>query len=73
VNIFIRNRFKNIIFLPTSTGKTKTLNTKSLHYGLILLFMFMLIPFWINLTFGSEAEKAANWLLGLIAVVQIII
>ena len=67
------DRVKNLFSPPTFADNAKKLRAESLHYGSIFLFMFMLIQFWINLTFGSEAEKAANWLVGLIALVQIIV
>jgi PAS domain S-box-containing protein len=59
---------------PTYEGNAeKTRHAEILHYASILLFVFSLILFWFNLLFGSEAEKSANWILGLIAAMQILI
>jgi len=45
----------------------------TLHYASIILFFSLLILFLINLEFGSPAAKAANWLLGLLALLQFLI
>lgn len=51
----------------------KTRRAEILHYVSLLLFVFSLILFEFNLLVGSEAEKSANWILGLIAAIQIMV
>ena len=63
------------IFTPPEFEKDaeKTRRAQILNIGSILVFIFSFILFGFNLEFGSQAEKSINWILGLIAVLQILI
>lgn len=67
------NFLKKLISTPAFSDDEKTRRAEFLHRGSSILFVFTLILFWINLEYGSQAAKDANWLLKLIALVQIII
>ncbi len=62
--------FKAPVF-PSDESKTR--RAELLHYGSMLLFVFPLILISFNLLFGTQTEKSINWVLGLIAVLQIVI
>ena len=68
------NHFRKILSPPTLVGDVEiTRRAEILHYASILLFTFALILAWFNLVIGSQIEKDANWILGLIAALQILI
>jgi hypothetical protein len=62
-----------LIFPPTFDTDEKKRRAEFLHHGSSILFVFTLILFMINLSYGSPDAKDANWLLAIIALVQIII
>lgn len=62
-----------LIFPPTFDTDEKKRRAEFLHHGSSILFVFTLILFMINLSYGSPDAKDANWLLVIIALVQIII
>lgn len=51
----------------------KSRRVETLHYGSIALFVSTSLLFGINLAFGSPAAKSANWILGLVALLQFVI
>jgi len=51
----------------------KTHRAEILYWGSVLLFIFPLILISFNLLFGTDAENSINWVLGLIALLQILI
>ena len=51
----------------------KTRRAEILHYGSIVLFISLLALYWINIVVGLQVEKDANWLVALIALIQILI
>ena len=51
----------------------KTHRAEILYWGSVLLFIFPLILISFNLLFGTNAENSINWVLGLIALLQILI
>ncbi len=68
------NRLRWILTPPTFEGDAeKTRHAGSLHIGSILLFIFPVILICFNVFFGTQAEKSIIWVLGLIAVVQILV
>ncbi len=44
-----------------------------LHYASILLFIANMFLFWVNLEFGTPAAQSISWLLGVLALLQILI
>jgi diguanylate cyclase (GGDEF)-like protein len=66
----IRAVFKPPVF---KGNVEKTRRAEILHYGSIVLFLSLLILFWINIIIGTQAEKDANWLVALVALIQILI
>jgi len=68
------NQLRKIFSPPTFEGDAeKTRRAEILHYASVLLFTFSLILAWFNLAVGIQVEKDANWILGLIAALQILI
>jgi diguanylate cyclase (GGDEF)-like protein len=65
------NSIGKFFYSPSFADDEKTRRAEILHYGSIILFVFTTFLFWINSAFGTQAAKDANWLLGLIALVQI--
>jgi hypothetical protein len=51
----------------------KTRRAEILHIGSIVLFVTLLILYWINIIVGTQVEKEANWLVALVALIQILV
>ena len=58
---------------PVYENDEKNRRAKFLHYASLLLFVANLVLFWITQEFGTQAAKSASWLVGGIALLQILI
>lgn len=66
--------FRLILTSPIFEGNSvKNLRAEILHFGSILLFIFPIILIFFNLAVGTKAEKSIAWILGFIAVAQILV
>lgn len=66
----IRDIFKPPVY---ENDGEKTRRAEILHYGSIVLFIFLLLLFLINRFVGTQGATSTSWLLLLVAVLQILI
>ncbi|MBT7990697.1 MAG: diguanylate cyclase [Anaerolineae bacterium] len=66
------NSLRKFLSPPVFEGqREKTRHARLLHYGILIIFVFSIVLYWLNWTIGTEAEREQTWILGLLSLALI--